>query len=839
MHDHNLSHDMYDFHHRTLNCSSLCKPTGSIAYIDASGCVLAYTMLLLLFLVSGAYLIGLSRPQVIHQVPCDYTTSSCRCNQAADACEFNLQVFYLQTFTKYSLKADGSINPVDGYVHYINESGRLSSYDGNVYGAGYTEAATVDGKTYRPFIAINGRIPGPTLIVRENQTVVVNVTNNIRGQSITIHWHGQLQRNTPWMDGVGFISQCPIATGGSFRYIFKAEPSGTFFYHGHIDGQRGDGLQGALIVLEKEPETTYSDIPEQHTINLLDWWPLPFIDVFTLQRSAQEVYYPSSVGDLPTPDRDKYTASMLADGTDHGIIPYYSGLINGQGRHRDIPYSKTRLSTFRVDYGQSYRFRLVGAQMLYAYKISVDKHKLSVISTDGFFVQPVHAVDYVIVYPGERYDFVLNANQDPMQYYWIRAETLEVNTTGELPYSSLGNVVEAVLYYSNRTEPQSTDYASIRSTRPSCTSSAPCVAVNCPFRSFHPSYNTTCINVDSLRLLKPTSPSELPSNDPTDGQEYFLNFGYSGALELPDNINGRIFELPQKPLQIETQRSTLNLTKILCPSQPYTCGDGCECLHMLSIPYNSTVRFVLANFGTESHSIHMHGHSFFVVAVGYGSYDDTNNFVNGTNLSLSCSADETDAPEFSDQLCTTMHWRTGLTPSLKVTTSTLRKDTVVIPGGGYAVIQIVSASPGFWFIHCHLEPHHMSGMAMVLNIAEELQNPAPSGMTTCGDFTWSLADFYQKLDFDPTKSSQPLTTTSSLYCACITTTAQLGLTIAFSILGFVTLILVPWVSCIVACFRLRSKQKTYQALVNYDASYNLYVNDDEQQVVKKTDHTEK
>ena len=781
-------------------------------------------MYLLAFLLTGALLAGLSKPQVIHQVPCDYTTSSCRCNQSADACQFNLQVFYIQTFTKYSVKADGNVNPVDGYVHYVNESGQVLSYDGKVYGAGYTEAATVDGKTYRTFIAINGRIPGPTLIVTINQTVIVNVTNNIRGQSITIHWHGQFQRNTPWMDGVGFISQCPITTDGTFRYIFKADPSGTFFYHGHIDGQRGDGLQGSLIVLEKEASQTYNDIPEQHTINLLDWWPRPFIDVFTLQHSTQEVYYPSSVGDLPVLGLDQYTASMLPDGTDHGIIPYYSGLINGKGRHRDVPYNKSRLSTFQVSYGQSYRFRLIGAQMLYAYKISVDQHKLTVISTDGFFIQPVRDVDYIIVYPGERYGFILNATQDPTKYYWIRAETLEVNTTGGLPYRSLGNVVEAVLYYSNRTEPQSTDYMTITSTPPSCTPSAPCVAVNCPFQSFHPSYNTTCVNIGSLQLLKPTPPNDLPSDDPASGQEYFFNFGYSGQQEIPDNINGRNFELPQKPLQIETQRSTLNLSSLLCPSQPYTCGDGCECLHMLSIPYNNTVRIVLANFGQETHSIHIHGHSFFVVAVGYGSYDDNNGFVIGTNQSLSCSANEMDTQEFNNTLCTTMHWRTGYVPSIKVTPFTLRKDTVVIPSGGYVVIQIVSTSPGFWFVHCHLEPHHMSGMAMVLNVAEELQNPAPPGMSTCGDFSWSLADFYQKLNFDPTKPSQPSSTTSPLYCACLTTTAQLGVTVAFSILGFVMLILVPWISCFIACHRLRARPTNPFVPLAKSDDYNLFVN---------------
>jgi len=43
----------------------------------------------------------------------------------------------------------------------------------------------------------------------------------VTSDSITIHWHGQHQRGTPFMDGIGYISQCPVASGQSFTYEFK------------------------------------------------------------------------------------------------------------------------------------------------------------------------------------------------------------------------------------------------------------------------------------------------------------------------------------------------------------------------------------------------------------------------------------------------------------------------------------------------------------------------------------------------------------------------------------------------------------------------------------------
>ena len=55
---------------------------------------------------------------------------------------------------------------------------------------------------YRLFIALNGRIPGPDLVVTEGQIVVVKVTNKLTSEGITIHWHGIHQRKSPRMDGV-------------------------------------------------------------------------------------------------------------------------------------------------------------------------------------------------------------------------------------------------------------------------------------------------------------------------------------------------------------------------------------------------------------------------------------------------------------------------------------------------------------------------------------------------------------------------------------------------------------------------------------------------------------
>ena len=70
-------------------------------------------------------------------------------------------------------------------------------------------------------IAINGRVPGPPIVVYEGQNLTIHLKNNLLSDSVTIHWHGLHQKGTPHMDGVGYISQCPIAAGQTFTYKFK------------------------------------------------------------------------------------------------------------------------------------------------------------------------------------------------------------------------------------------------------------------------------------------------------------------------------------------------------------------------------------------------------------------------------------------------------------------------------------------------------------------------------------------------------------------------------------------------------------------------------------------
>lgn len=73
---------------------------------------------------------------------------------------------------------------------------------------------------------------------------------------------------------------------------------------------------------------------------------------------------------------------------------------------------------FSVKREYKYRFRLINAEFLNCpMELSVDSHNLTVFSTDGNDVDPIEVSSFVS-YAGERFDFIINANQEQGNY-WI------------------------------------------------------------------------------------------------------------------------------------------------------------------------------------------------------------------------------------------------------------------------------------------------------------------------------------------------------------------------------------------------------------------------------------
>ena len=296
----------------------------------------------------------------------------------------------------------------------------------------------------------------------------------------------------------------------------------------------------------------------------------------------------------------RYRSTCSLDGAEVGPIPYWSGIINGLGKHDDVAFRNSRLSAFYVQRGKTYRFRLIGAQANYAYKFYIQDHKLRVIATDGFFIEAIEA-DYVIVNTGERYDFLLEANQATGSTFLIRAETLEVadcnsfrkdgkldnnDAIAALSYGKSANMSQIATAYGN-------GYS-----KPNCNTQNPCTVVNCPFEDW-PEQGYTCVNVDEFELLVPTPESELPVFS-TEKQEeestFFFNFGFD-STEFTSTVNGRNFLVPPISLQTEPdEQDELTLCKNV---DSEACSESeCQCTQILDIGekfYEKPIRWELVH----------------------------------------------------------------------------------------------------------------------------------------------------------------------------------------------------------------------------------------------------
>ena len=94
-----------------------------------------------------------------------------------------------------------------------------------------------------------------------------------------------------------------------------------------------------------------------------------------------------------------------------------STLINGLGRSSSTPTAS--LAVITVVPGARYRFRLISLSCDPWYTFSIDQHTLTIIEADAVNTQP-HPVDSLPIFAGQRYSFVLAADQ-PVDNYWIRA----------------------------------------------------------------------------------------------------------------------------------------------------------------------------------------------------------------------------------------------------------------------------------------------------------------------------------------------------------------------------------------------------------------------------------
>ncbi|KAI0689487.1 laccase LCC3-3 [Cerioporus squamosus] len=400
----------------------------------------------------------------------------------------------------------------------------------------------------RAAVVVNGQFPGPLVTGNKGDNFQINVidqlTNSTMLKSTTVHWHGFFQKGTNWADGPAFVNQCPISTGNSFLYGFTAaDQAGTFWYHSHLSTQYCDGLRGPMVVYDpNDPHASLYDVDDESTvITLSDWY---------------------------------HTAAKLGPAFPLGPD---SVLINGLGRFAGGD-ANADLAVISVTQGKRYRFRLVSISCDPNFVFSIDKHNMTVIEADAVSHEPV-TVDSIQIYAGQRYSFVLTADQ-AIDNYWIRA----LPSGGTVNFD--GGVNSAILRYDGAAEIEPVTNRTM--------SMAPLV------------------ESDLVPLDNPAAPGDASIG----GVDYALNmaFSFNGTNFF---VNGATFVPPTVPVLLQIMSGAQSATDLLPGGSVY------------SLPSNATIELSFPITATNApgapHPFHLHGHVFSVVrSAGSSEYNYVN-----------------------------------------------------------------------------------------------------------------------------------------------------------------------------------------------------------------------
>ncbi|KAI4334546.1 hypothetical protein L6164_019226 [Bauhinia variegata] len=529
----------------------------------------------------------------------------------------------------------------------------------------------------KTIITVNGKFPGPRLIARQGDRVLVKVVNHVPN-NITIHWHGVRQVGSGWSDGAAYITQCPIGRGQTYLYnLTLVGQTGTLFWHAHISWLRAT-LYGPLIILPPHNQSYPFPTPfEQLPIIFGEWW---------------------------NSDPEAVIAEALRTGAGPNVSDAYT--INGlPGPLSNC--SKTR-QTFRlkVKPGKSYLLRLINAAVNEDLFFSIANHTMKVVEADANYVKPFKSKT-IVIGAGQTMNVILKTKSHCPNATFFMLASPYFTGVGTFDNSTLA----AILEYHNP-------------------SSFPSPKM---FKSVLPPTHATLFVSDFNRRLRSLNSESYPVKVPQTVDKSFFFAISLGSKPCPRNqtcrgpnrrskfaaaINNISFVLPSEAIlqkhYFEQQRSKSNGVYSTdfpaFPPQPFNytgnppnntrVENGTK---VVVIPYNTSVELVLqdtSTLGSESHPLHLHGFHFFLVGQGFGNFNP-----------------KTDPDKYN-----------FVDPA--------KRNTVSVPSGGWVAIRFMADNPGVWLMHCHLDVHLDWGMSMAWivqdgNLPHQKLPPPPSDLPDC------------------------------------------------------------------------------------------------------------
>ena len=230
-------------------------------------------------------------------------------------------------------------------------------------------------------VTVNNTSPGPVLRIQGGDTAYIKIINDIFDDSSAMHWHGFLQKRTPFSDGVIGLTQCPITNAKGFNhmtYQFETPSYGTFWYHGHFNEQYPDGQIGGIVISSPQERSLLNSVGVTYDYDIDDFvWIAADYYAASATSLIPQYLSPESNGNEPIPD---------------------AYIINGKlSGNVSIVANKNKL----------YRVRVINGAAFSMFTISVDGMPLKIIEIDGGLVKPL-VVSNFTVNVAQRVSFILD-----------------------------------------------------------------------------------------------------------------------------------------------------------------------------------------------------------------------------------------------------------------------------------------------------------------------------------------------------------------------------------------------------------------------------------------------
>lgn len=530
----------------------------------------------------------------------------------------------------------------------------------------------------KSIVTVNGQIPGPRIIAREGDRLLIKVVNHVQ-YNVTLHWHGIRQLRSGWADGPAYVTQCPIQTGQTYVYNFTVTGQrGTLFWHAHISWLRAT-LYGPIVILPKKGVS----------------YPFP--------QPHKEV--PIIFGEWWKADTEKIISQASQTGGAPNISDAYT--ING---HPGLLYNCSAKDTFKlkVKPGRTYLLRLINAALNDELFFSIANHSLTVVEADAVYVKPFKT-HIVLITPGQTTNVLLMAKAKAPNSTFLMAARPYATGPGSFDNTTTAGILE----YDQH--PSATNSKNKNKKLPLLKPSLPV-------------FNDTTFATKFVTKIRSLANARFPAKVPKKvDRRFFFTIGLgllpcsqNKTCQGPNNtmlaasVNNVSFVQPNIAL---LQSHFLNRSKGVYttdfPTNPpfkfnYTGTPPSNIMtakgtKVAVLPFNASVELVMQDtsiIGAESHPLHLHGFNFFVVGQGFGNFDT-----------------KKDPVKFN-------------------LVDPAERNTVGVPSGGWVAIRFLADNPGVWFMHCHLEVHTSWGlkMAWVVNDGKRPSQklpPPPSDLPKC------------------------------------------------------------------------------------------------------------